>query len=147
MANEVKIARKSDASYSTDLGPVGTFEETLVKAPWAAANPRPPGSANNPETIIVDTKSTTHKLVITGDLTTVDGVAPETKRTNLKTLYGFGSNSSTFVTVTYTKIGGSTETIDGLITRFTVIRKGGENFYEYILEVTVGVAYTDATIG
>ncbi len=140
----IGIARKSDDNWATELIPVTTVEESLVKTPWFRPKPRPPGSSLNPVVIVSDTKNSILNFIITGQISTVNSVTTETKRTNLKNLYGYGSNNSTMCTLAIKNLASGWETYNGLITKLTFTRTGGEQFYKVSLSFLEGVYYTDA---
>lgn len=146
----IGIARGSDDAYATEITPAGRSEETLFKSPFTlpvGRNPffdGSPGDSLDPATILVDSKLTDYKFVVTGHLTLVNGVTADEKRNRLKNLYGFNLNENTFCTLAVKNIAGIWETYQGIITRLTFARNGGESLdYELIMEFTVGVTDVD----
>ena len=134
----VGVARTTDDTWATEIVPAGRVEDTVAKTPWAKTKARSPGSSSNPTTILRDTKITSRKFVVTGTVILANGVTAATKRENLLALYGYSNNSATLTTLAVKDTDGNWETYDGLITRLTFSRNGGELFYELIMEFIVG---------
>ena len=153
MANEVYIERTLGTAYRVDLGPVHMVEDTYVKSPVIESIPTDSEDAVDPETGVLDTKQTLHKFVITGILTLNDGDAinevsrlvqvgslndSASKLGRLRLLYGYGSVENTKLNFDYNGI-----IYQGFMTRLTMTRAGGENFYDYIIEIVEAVYIDD----
>lgn len=155
--NEVYIKRATGKTYQVDLGPVHMVEDTYTKSPLIESIPTDPSDASDPETGIEDTKQTVHRFVITGlipgtvqqgntdnGITTVVQVGGLNNDTShigrLRLLYGYGSVATTKLVFNYNGI-----EYEGFMTRLTMTRAGGEDFYEYIIEIIEAVYIDDLT--
>ena len=163
MANEVYIEREEGTAYRVDLGPVHMIEDTYTKTPMIVQTYDDSIGAQDPETLIEDTKETLHRFVITGVLTLNDGDAINksddkyvttlvqsnvegvndsgSKIGRLRLLYGYGSVEKTKLNFNYNGF-----IYNGFMTRLTLTRAGGENFYEYIIEIIEALYEWDGTI-
>jgi len=152
MVNEVYIEKEEGTAYRVDLAPVHMCEDTYTKSPEIESLESDPEDGLNPETGIYDTKKTLHKFVLTGVLTLNDGDAVNgvtsisatnpnastSKKGRLRLLYGYGGIERTRLKFYY-----NGQVYYGFMTRLSLIQSGGENFYDYIIEITEGLYYDD----
>lgn len=135
--------------FTVDLSPVHMVEDTYSKSPEIDGLEQEPDEGTDPVTFIFDTKKTVHRFVITGVLVKTDddmtnGVIRleqsgsindwESKIGRLRILYGYGGALDTRLRFNYNGV----EYL-GYMTRLTMNRAGGEDFYEYIIEIIEGV--------
>ena len=157
MVNEVSVWRATGTACKVDMAPVHMIEDTYTKSPIIESVPTAPEDGTDPETGIEDTKQTLHRFVLTGVLTLNDGDATNgvtrlvqvgglndsvSKIGRLRLLYGYGSVESTKLTFNYNGV-----EYEGFMTRLTTTRAGGEDFYEYIIEILEGKYLEDTDWG
>jgi hypothetical protein len=123
--------------FRVDLAPIGMVEDTYVKSADVMPLPSYAEDAENPKIVITDMKQTLHKFVLTGTLTELDGVDKDTKKRYLKYLYGYlGRSTNTRLAFFYE------DTLYYVfMTRLTTTQASGEDFFEYIIELTEGIDY------
>lgn len=164
MGNEVYIelvtqqtvdGGSTPSKYRVDLAPINGIEDTYTKSPEIESTEVYPEEGEDPQTIVYDTKLTLHRFIVTGVLTLNDGDVtngvtrldpvqtqpeglqdPLSKVGRLRILYGYGK-----LTDTQVKLYKNGTWYFGWVTRITLNQAGGENFYDYIIEVIEATQY------
>ena len=145
----------TSGKFRVDLSPVNMVEDTYTKSPEITSEETYPEDGEDPSAIVVDSKKSLHRFIITGTLTLNDGDAtqsvtkldpnqasadglqdPTSKIGRLRILYGYGGTDSTQI-----KFQKGEVYYVGVLSRITLTQSGGEGFYEYILEVIEGSSY------
>ena len=151
---DVYIQKLSGTTYQIDLAPVNTIEDTYLKTPDVTNVATDPDDGEEPVTVIMDTKETSHKFTINGTLkvTAADntngiwimkGSDPavftiSAKYDRIRLLYGYYNQTDTRLTFHYD---GQDWTV--FMFRFTSTKHAAESTYDLIIELTEGINYDD----